>query len=180
MKPLLIAMICVYASAASAALDRETTQPLAIPVTMAPDQITSKDVEQIISTDMKPTNNANAVASRLADRGLQAWLNSPNVKESALGQTTDNLQHKMSADLVLQSDEPEAVSHKFSMQVLALQAMARVQYSGWVNAVFNYDARAAQSMIEFSEKVFNDKNLFLNHTPNSKEDVSSVGIKWGW
>lgn len=183
MKPLcnsvFIAAALAISPAAWATLDVNSTRPLVVPVTVAPSTITEKDVESIIPTDIQPTTNPNSVATRIADRSLQAWLNSPAVKASALGQTADNMQHKMAANITLQSDEPEAVAHKFTMQVMALQAMARVQYSGWVNAVFNYDARAAQSVIELSEKVF-DKNLFVNHTSNSREDVSSVGIKWGW
>lgn len=165
--------------AASAKLTVDNTQPLSVPMAQDDDKITQKDVEKIIPTDLQQTNDLNMVASRIADRSIQAWFNSAQVQGSVLGQTATSVQKKMTTDITVKSDEPHAVEHKFSMQVLALQAMARVQYTGWLNAVFNYDAKAAQSMVEFSEKVFN-KDLFVNHTSSTKGDVSSVGIKWGW
>jgi hypothetical protein len=186
MKKTLVALIIlttsqITAQIALAKLDIASTQPLIIPMNNnTDDKITSKDVEKIIPTDLKETNDMNSVAARIADRGLQAWFNSPQVKESFLGQTANTVQKRMVADISIKgSNEPQAVEHKVSMQLMALQAAAKIQYTGFLNAVFNYDARAAESMIEFSEKVFN-KDLFVNHTSSSKEDVSSVGIKWGW
>lgn len=162
-----------------AKLTVDNTQPIAVPVVQAPEEITTKDVEKIIPTDLQATNDLNQVALRIADRSIQAWFNSAHIQASAIGQTANTVQEKMATDITVKSDEPEGVEHKFSVQLMALQAMAKLQYSGWLNAVFNYDARAAKSMIEFSEKVFN-KDFFVNHSSSSKGDVSAVGIKWGW
>lgn len=155
------------------------TQPLSVPMAQDEEVITQKDVEKIIPTDMKQSNDLNMVAARIADRSLQVWFNSAQVQDSVLGQTATSVQKQMSTDITVKSDEPQAVEHKFSVQLLALQAMAKLQYTGWLNAVFNYDAKAAASMVEFSDKIFN-KDLFVNHTTSSKGDVSTVGIKWGW
>jgi hypothetical protein len=144
-----------------------------------PDQITSKDVEKIIPTDLQATRDLNKVAARIADRSLQTWFNSSQVQGSSLGQTASKVQRQLASEITLKSDEPQAVEHKFTIQLMALQAAAKFQYTGFLNAVFNYDVRAAESMVELSEKVFN-KDLFVNHTSSSREGVSSVGIKWGW
>lgn len=180
-KTALVTLTLLTVTQAQAKLDHSTTKPLVMPVGVSEDaqEITNKDVEKIIPTDLQATNDMNKVAVRIADRSLQTWFNSAAVKGSALGRTADNVQQKMSTDVTVKSDEPQAVEHKFSMQLLALQAMAKIQYTGWLNAVFNYDAKAAESMVEFSEKVFN-KDLFVNHTSSPREDVSTVGIKWGW
>jgi len=173
--------ILATSQAAIAKLTIANTEPMAMPMANEQDasNITQKDVEKIIPTDLQQTDDMNKVAARIADRSIQAWFNSSQVQASALGQTATTVQKKMTAEVAVKSDEPQAVEHKFSMQLMALQAMARVQYTGWLNAVFNYDAKAAQSMVEFSEKVFN-KDLFVNHTNSPNGNVSSVGIKWGW
>jgi len=176
----LIFILLMTSQIAMAKLDHDSTQPMTVALTdNSAEKITEKDVEKIIPMDLKDTNDMNQVAGRIADRSLQTWFNSPAVQGSALGQTATTVQKNMKADITVKSDEPQAIEHKFSMQFMAIQAMAKVQYTGWLNAVFNYDARAAQSMVEFSEKVFN-KDLFVNHTSSSKGDISSVGIKWGW
>lgn len=167
---------------AMAKLTIANTEPIAVPMEneQAADKITQKDVEKIIPTDIPQTNDMNMVAAKIADRSVQAWFNSAQVQASTLGKTATTVQKTMTANVSIKSDEPKAVEHKFSMQILALQAMAKLQYTGWLNAVFNYDAKAAESMVEFSDKIFN-KDLFVNHTSSSaKGDVSTVGIKWGW
>lgn len=178
-KTALVLFMIVVSQAALAKLNAEDTQPLTIPAAQASDKITPSDVEKIIPTDLQQTDDINLVAAKIADRSIQTWFNSAAVQSSPLGRTAKTVQQKMTTDVTLKSDEPQAVEHKFSFQVLALQAMAKVQYTGWLNAVFNYDAKAAASMVEFSEKVFN-KDLFVNHSSSSNGDVSSVGIKWGW
>lgn len=174
--------ILAASQVALAKLTIANTQPLAVPMEneQAADSITQQDVQKVIPMDMAQTNDMNSVAAKIADRSVQTWFNSPQVKDSMLGQTATTVQKKMSADITMKSDEPRATEHKFSMQILALQAMAKLQYTGWLNAVFNYDAKAAETVVEFSDKVFN-KDLFVNHTSSSaKGDVSTVGIKWGW
>jgi len=163
-----------------AKLDLSSTKPLDIPTMQTSEEgITSRDVEKIIPTDLQATDDMNKVAVRIADRGLQTWFNSPAVQNSALGHTANSVQGKLSTDITVKSSEPQAVEHKFTMQFLALQAMAKVQYTGWLHAVFNYDAKAAESMVELSDKIFN-KDLFVNHTSSSRETLSTVGVKWGW
>jgi hypothetical protein len=178
-KTALIIFILTASQTSFAKLNAENTQPLTIPMDQVGDKITQKDVEKIIPTDLKETDDMNHVAAVIADHTIQAWFNSAAVQSSILGQTATTVQKKMTTNIIVKADEPQAVEHKFSFQVLALQAMAKVQYTGWLNAVFNYDVKAAESMVEFSEKIFN-KDLFVNHSSSSKGDVSSVGIKWGW
>lgn len=176
---ILILTMTILSQTAFAKLTVSNTEPLSVPMAQNEDKITEKDVEKIIPTDLHETSDLNYVASKIADRSIQAWFNSAHVQASTLGKTATTVQKKMSADITVKSDEPQAVEHKFSMQLLALQAIAKIQYTGWLNAVFNYDAKAAATMVEFSERIFN-KDLFVNHTTSSKGDVSSVGIKWGW
>jgi hypothetical protein len=171
--------LIVSSQAVQAKLDRASTKPLVIPMDDPNEKITAQDVEKIIPTDIPATDNMGTVATRIADRSLQTWFNSAAVKASSFGRTASTVQKSMSTEVTVKSDEPQATEHKFSMQLLALQAMAKVQYSGWLNAVLNYDAKAAESMVELSEKFFN-KNLFVNHTSTPRENVSTVGVKWGW
>jgi len=183
MKSTLVTLLLLAASqVALAKLTIANTQPLAVPMANenATDKISQKDVEKIIPMDIPQTSDMGVVVTKIADRSVQTWFNSAQVQASAIGKTANTVQKSMGTDIVVKSNEPRAIEHKFSMNILALQAMAKFQYTGWLNAVFNYDAKAAESMVEFSDKIFN-KDLFVNHTSSSaKGDVSTVGIKWGW
>ena len=142
--------------------------------------LTYKDVQEVVPTDMIPTENAVTVVNKIGDRLMQNWLKSEAVKASAMGKTASTLENAMKAEVKVEKSKPEGVEHKFSFQFLALQALAKVEYSGWLNASVNYDARASQTGIELKEKVWNSKDLFINHTVTSIEEVSSMGLRWNW
>jgi hypothetical protein len=157
---------------------RNSTKPVVFPEKPVDDGITERDVEKLIPLDLNPDLDA-TVPARIADRGVQLWFDSPLIQSSLLGRTANTVQKKLKTDVVLAPADPAGIEHKFSFQLLAAQTMARLQYAGWLNAAFNYDAKAASSMLEFSDKVFN-KDMFLNVKKSSSENVGSVGIKWDW
>ena len=150
-----------------------------IPVDNVTPKITQKDVQEFIPTDMQPTGDPGQVAGRVADRGLNYWLNSPAMKDTALVRVVDETQQKLKTDVVVQGGENE-VQHKFSFRVEAFQALAKLEYTGWLKAAVNYDAKAAETNIQVSEKVFDNKDLTLTHKGNSKEALSMVGLGWNF
>ncbi|MNT02375.1 hypothetical protein D3C72_1368690 [compost metagenome] len=151
-----------------------------IPVDTVTPKITSEDVAQIIPLDMQATSDSNEVASRLADRGLNYWLNSPAMKDSTLVRVANEAQEKLKTDVIVQGGGVDKVKHKFSFRVEAFQALAKFEYTGWMKAAVNYDAKAAQTNIQFSEKVFANKDLTLTHKASSKEALSMVGLGWNF
>lgn len=170
-----------FSQSANAEIDIETTQPLEVPVKEVSNEIiTSKDIENIIPMDLQATNNMGVVAACVVDRGIQAWFNSAQVQESVFGHIATTVQRKLASDITIASStEPQAIQHKLSLSFMAFQAAAKLQYTGLLKAVFNYDTRAARGVLELSEKFFN-KDFFLNHSSSSAENISSIGVKWGW
>ena len=149
------------------------------PVGNVTPKITQKDVAEIIPTNMQPTSDPGQVAGRVADRGLNYWLNSPAMKDSTLVRVVDETQQKLKTDVEVQGAENE-VKHKFSFRVEAFQALAKLEYTGWLKAAVNYDAKVAETNIQLSEKVFTNKDLTLTHKGNSKEALSMVGLGWNF
>jgi hypothetical protein len=141
-------------------------------------KITSDDVSKIIPTDMQATGDSGAVANRIADRGLNYWFNSPAMKESTLGRVAQETQEKLHTDVIVEGGGAEKIQHKFSFRVEAFQALAKFEYTGWLKAAIDYDARASQTNILFSEKVFSNKELTLTH--KTKEALSMVGLGWNF
>lgn len=143
-------------------------------------QFTSKDLESVIPMNMEPTQSAGSVATKIGDRLVQKWLESDAVKSSAVGRTASTVENAMKTEVQINKNESTGVNHKFSFQVLALQALTKLEYSGWWNATLNYDARERQTGLEVREKVFHNKDFFINHKVSSVEDMSSMGLRWSW
>ncbi|MNJ93294.1 hypothetical protein D3C87_109730 [compost metagenome] len=175
----LILLICVSGNCWAKRIDIRTTKRLVIPVDNVTPKITSKDVEKLVPTDMARVSNSGNIMTRIADRGFNLWFNSSAVKNSALGRAADKTQEKLKTDVVIEEGQGSSkTKHKFSFRVEAFQALAKIEYSGWMKAAVNYDAKASQTNIQVSEKLFADKDLVVSHRATSKEALSMVGLGW--
>lgn len=154
-------------------------KPVEIPVDIySPKPLSKAEVAQIIPLDITPQTDSKVIASRIADRGLQFWYDHSHLKDSALGAAVESAQETLSTDMVLAGSNPSEVQHKFSFRFEAFQALAKLEYSGWLKAAVNVSGAATDVVVK--EKILNDKDLYLNHRINNKERLSSVGLSWSW
>ena len=153
---------------------------LIIPVDNVTPTITQADVAKVIPLDFKQGESQSTVLTRIADRGFSLWFNSAAIKSSSLGRMAENAQEKLKTDVVVPANSDHSVSHKFSFRVEAFQALAKLEYTGWLNASVLYDAKAAASGVFFKDKVFSDKDLVVSHTANREQDLSMVALAWSW
>lgn len=181
MKLLIVFTVLIF-QAAQAEVALNTTQPIQLPQAPAANW-TQADIGKVIPTDMQDSNDQNAVANRIGDHAIQNWLNSPVMRNSSVGRTAHQVQDAMKTEVVVQggsSSGKASIDHKFSFQVLALQASSRLKYTGWLNAQVNFDSRARETIFEVTEKVWDDKDFVISHTANQVQDLSSVGLRWSW
>lgn len=163
-----------------AKVDLKSTKRLIIPVDTVTPKITSADVAKVVPLDLRQGDSEGTVVSRIADRGVSLWFNSTLMKDSTLGRMAQETQEKLKADVYVPATTPLGVSHKFSLKIEAFQALAKLEYSGWLKAAVNYDARSAVTDILFKEKVFADKDLILSHKAGGEQAFSMIGLAWAW
>jgi hypothetical protein len=177
----LFVLIAVLSSqAAMARVTLKNTRPVPLPQ-VETNAWTSADVGRVIPTDLAATSDGGEVALKIGDHALKNLLNSPAIKNSTVGRTATKVQDNLKTEMVVSSGAgKKAVDHKFTFQVLALQAVSRVQYKGWVNAEVNYNARAKESNVELTEKVWDNKEFVISHATSNVQDLSSVGLRWNW
>lgn len=155
-------------------------KPLIIPEDTVTPKITSEDVAKVVPLDIKKEDSTSSVLSRIADRGFNLWFNSAFIKNSALGRVVQETQEKLKTDVVVPASNSEGVSHKFSFRIEAFQALAKMEYSGWLNAAINYDAKDAETDIQLKEKVLDNKDLIVSHKANKEQGLSMIGLAWSW
>ena len=165
-----------------AKVDIDSTQPLVIPVDTYTPKITSADVAQIIPTDASVAKgcSTSTMMTRIADRSFNMWFNSPVIQESMVGHMAKETQEKLKTDVVVPAESTGGITHKFAFRVEAFQALAKMEYTGWMNAAINYDAKAASTDISVKEKVLVNKELFVTHKANKDQDLSMIGLAWQW
>lgn len=143
---------------------------------------TQDEMKKIFPWELPPTSSQSKVFSSFADKSLQYWWNNSQIRNTAIGRAADEMQEKMKADVVLQNaeDNKDKVEHKLSFQVLAAQAIAKLEYSGYLRAAFRFHMRDSTSECEISQNIKGNKNLILRQTNTIAESRSSVLMSWDW
>lgn len=174
----LLSLIC--SGLCWAKVDLKSTQPLVVPVDNVTPSLTPADLAKVLPTDFRQGDNEAMVLTRIADKGVSFWFNSAAVKETSLGRIAQETQEKLKTDVVVPASTPQGVTHKFSFKIEAFQALAKVEYTGWLKAAINYDAKAAAMDILLREKVFSNKDLVVTHKANKDQALSMVALGWSW
>ncbi len=176
---LIILFTLLTSQIALAKVNVKNTYPILIPKASS-NGWTQEDIGKVIPTDLQNSNDAGFVATRIGDHAFQAWFKSDAVKNSPVGRTAETVQETLKTEVAIKSDDKDAVEHKFSFQVLALQAISKIKYSGWLNAAVDYDGRSNEAKLEISEKLWNDKDFIISHTAKAEQGLSAVGLRWNW
>lgn len=166
-----------------ARVDYEKTKPFVFPVSPSAvgDRVTVRTAEEFIPMDMMPSQDQGYVFGNIADRSIQYFWKNSAFRYTSVGRVAQDLEKRLKTDITIRNNEgPRAVEHKFSVQLLAAQAIARLEYTGWIKAAFKYYAREAKSETQIREKVFDNKDLVLSHTSTSVEEMSSLLLSWTW
>ena len=143
--------------------------------------IRSEDISRIIPTDLRPTNDGGVVASRIGERGINAWLNSPSMKNTGIVKGAQSLERNMASDVAIGGDEPDSIKHSFKFGVKAEQSKAQLEYAGLMNANVSYQVAASTFNVEVREPVaLLQTDLVFNHI-NTRDDQRDVlSVRWNW
>lgn len=162
--------------------DNETVMDLMkLDSSMQNQRMTSQDVQAYVPVSMRSGASEAQVMKGIADQSLKTWFNSAAVKNSSVGRAADRVQSNMKLDASTKTGQGlDQVEHKFTMQLLAFQSSAKVEYSGYLSAVVNHNVADKETDVELSEKILKDKSLFLNHTIKPSDRVSTLGLKWNF
>jgi hypothetical protein len=118
------------------------------------------------------------VVKAMADKSLQIWWNSDDVKQSSLGSRADKVEKNLQQDVTVQ--EQNGVSHKFTFQVQPVQTQANINYTGYANARIYFEATEATSGLEVYESIGKNKKISLAQVNKSQENVSQVNWSMSW
>jgi len=163
-----------------ARVDYSKTKPFVIPLFVSEEEAyTTQEIKGLLPADITPQSDGKMVMNKIADRSLQLWWNKSHFKHTSVGRVAESVERKLRADVSLQGSSEHSIEHKFSLQVLAAQAVAKIEYVGWVKAAFRYYSREAKTETQLYETIY-DKDLVLTHTVASEENMSSLQIRWNW
>ncbi len=121
--------------------------------------------------------SASAIVSQIADNSFSLWWDTSPIRNTQVGRAAEKVEKSMKTEV---SYKTNRVEHKISFKVLAMQALAKLEYKGWVNAAINYDARAAKTEAEVSEKIGAKQDVVISHAFTPGGNKSQVAWRWNW
>lgn len=143
---------------------------------------TQEEMKKIFPWELPVDSSESKVFSSFADKSLQYWWNNSQIRNTAIGRAADEMQEKMKADLILKENQvgENKIQHKLSFQVLAAQAIARIEYSGFIKAALRYHISNSTSECEIVEKVDKNKQLVIRQINTVAESRAAVLMSWDW
>ncbi len=136
------------------------------------------DFSKVIPLDMTPTKNSQLVFSRVADRSLSSFLNSPEIRQSAVGRAATEVEQKMKQEVVIGGGDPKSISHKLNFHIQAFQTTAEVEYTGLTKATLKYVASENRLALEVCEKAIGSSDMVLSHSIVGTIAKSEVSMRW--
>ncbi len=159
-------------------VDLKTTKVLSLPTEMSSSLITEEEKNKIIPSTISAYESAVDVLSKMADNTVSLWWSTTPLRNTSVGQVADKAEKKL--NIQANFEDQNKVQHTFNFKVLAMQALARIEYKGWVHATLSYDARAAKTEAEITEKINAKQDLVISQSITMAESKSQVGYRWSW
>lgn len=161
-----------------ARIDLQKTKILMLPSDVSAPLISEESKNKIIPSAINSNESGGQVLAQMADNTASLWWSTTPLKNSSIGRAADAAEKKLNVQAAFEDENK--IKHTFNFKVLAMQALARVEYKGWVHAAISYDARAAKTEAEISEKINSTEDFVISHSATTAENKSQVGFRWNW
>lgn len=156
------------------------TKRLVMPSDISEPLMTSETSQRILPKTLQDNESAGSVISRMADNSFGVWWESTPMRNTAVGQAADKAEKNLKTEVNFKDNSASKTEHRIVFKVLAMQALAKIEYKGWVRAAINYDAKASKAEAEVSEKIFQRQDLVLSHAVTPSENKSQVSWRFDW
>jgi hypothetical protein len=136
--------------------------------------------ERVLPKSLTAADSSQSVVSKIIDNSLAYWWDNSELKNTSMGQVAETVQNKMKAEIDFGTSGEKKTDHKLSLKLLAMQALAKIEYKGWFKGAINYDVKAAAAQAEILENLSNNKDLVISHSITASENKSQLSLRWNW
>ena len=140
--------------------------------------ISEETKNKILPSTIRSDETGKDVLAKMADNTASLWWSTTPLRNSSVGRAADAAEKKLNVQAAF--EDKNKVKHTFNFKVLAMQALARIEYKGWVHAAISYDARAAKTEAEITEKISANQDFVISESMTTAESKSQIGFRWSW
>ncbi len=164
---------------AEARINIKKTKRMIMPTDISEPLLDQETTKRIQPKAINENESGSSVFTKIADNSLALWWDTSPLRNSAVGKAAEAIEKNLKTEVAFKNKSSKT-EHRFSFKVLAMQALAKVEYKGWVNAAVNYDARAAKTEAEVTEKISQKQDFVVSHQFSNVENKSQVAWRWNW
>lgn len=176
----IFSLVCGFSFTAQARVDLKKTKRLILPTDPSEPLLSAETSQKILPKSVEQGESGSSVISEMVDNSFSLWWEKSPVKQTSIGRVADKVDKKLKTEVNLGRSGDQKTEHKISVKVLAMQALAKLEYKGWVKASLNYDARAAKTQAEVLENISTHQDLKLSHSMSSDGNMSQVSWVLNW
>ena len=177
-KTCLLVIFCSVGALAQARVDVRKTKILELPEEPKYEILTQEDQKRILPNHIEVNESGDEVIAEMADNTVSLWWDKSPLRQSSIGQAAEAAEKKLNVSA--EFEDSKKVKHTMAFKFLAMQALARLEYKGWVRAAISFDARASKTEAEITEKISDKQDFLLSHSITNKENKSLIGFRWSW
>jgi hypothetical protein len=156
------------------------TQNLILPADVSEPIMTAETSRRLQPKSAAPGDSGSSVLSQIADNSLSFLWDRSGIKNTSVGRVAEKVEKNLKTEMNFTDSSPRKTQHKITFKVLAMQALAKLEYTGWLTAALNYDVRAASAEAEISEKLSNQQVFVMTLASTREETKSQVALRWNW
>jgi hypothetical protein len=176
----IFSLACGLTCTAQARVDLKKTKRLVLPIDPSEPLLSAETSQKILPKNVEQGESGNSVISEMIDNSFSLWWEKSPIKQTSIGKVADKVDKKLKTEVSFGKSADQKTEHKISVKVLAVQALAKLEYKGWVRAGLNYDARAAKTQAEVLENISAHQDLKLSHSMSSDGNMSQVSWVLNW
>ena len=155
-------------------------QYLLMPADVTEPLMTAETARKLQPRSAATGDSGSSVLSKIADNSLSYLWENSSFKTTSIGRAAEKVEKNLKTEMNFTDSSAAKTQHKISFKVLALQALARLEYHGWLHAALNYDVRATAAEAEISEKLYNQQVFVFTYASTREEAKSQVAWRWNW
>ena len=153
---------------------------LVLPADVSEPMMTTETARRLQPKSVAAGDSESSVISKIADNSLSFLWDNSGFKNTSVGRAAEKVEKNLKMEMNFTDSSPSKTQHKFAFKILALQALAKLEYKGWLNAALNYNARSALAEAEVSEKIFKQQDFVFTFASTREETKSQVALRWNW
>lgn len=178
MKSLVLIIACGFCSNTWARVDVKATKVMVLPDAPRYEMISKDTQNRLVPKNLNEQDSSNKILSQLADNTVSLWWEKTPLRDSSVGRAAEAAEKKLNVQAEI--EDSNKVRHTMAFKILAMQALAKLEYKGWVRAALSYDAKAAKTEAEITEKINDQQDFLISHSVTQTENKSQLGFRWSW